>query len=63
MVVNAGVWGLDEDHFWKRTFQERRRPQLDRHVGDLAGQLHGRHNHVVAFLKDKKGQKQNATRR
>lgn len=54
MVVNAGVCGLDEDHLCQRTFQERRRPQLDRHVRDLAGQLHGRHNHIVAFLKDKK---------
>lgn len=36
------------------TFQQGRRPQLDRHVGDLAGELHGGHNHIVAFLKDKK---------
>lgn len=48
------VCGLDEDHLYTSTFQERRRPQLHRHVGDLAGQLHGGHNHIVAFLKDKK---------
>lgn len=32
------------------TFEERRRPELHRHVWDLTGQLHGRNHHVVTFL-------------
>lgn len=34
-----------------RTFQQRWRPELNRHVGDFAGQLHGRYNHVVTLLR------------
>lgn len=37
------------------TFQQCWRPELDRHVRNLTGQLHGRYNHVVAFLKEKWG--------
>lgn len=34
-----------------RTFQQCWGPQLNRHVRNLAGKLHGRHDHVVTFLK------------